>query len=66
MFEFTEKRRKAMLELIKGYGYGYITDDECTEMCDLIEGTPTARRYYDKLAEEKAQQDAWEEGRVFH
>ena len=33
---------------------------------DLIEGTTTARRYYDKLAEEKAQQDAWEEGRVFH
>ena len=64
MFEFTEKRRKAMLELIKGYGYGYITDDECTEMCDLIEGTPTVD--YDKLAEEQAQQDAWEEGRVFH
>ena len=66
MFEFTEKRRKAMLELIKGYGYGYITDDECTEMCDLIEGTPTAVRYYDKLAEEQAQQDAYESGRVFH
>ena len=41
MFEFTEKRRKAILKLIEGYGYGYITDDECTEMCDLIEGTPT-------------------------
>ena len=64
MFEFTEKRRKAILKLIEGYGYGYITDDECTEMCDLIEGTPTVD--YDKLAEEKAQQDAWEEGRVFH
>ena len=64
MFEFTEKRRKTIMELIKGYGYGYITDDECTEMCDLIEGTPTVD--YDKLAEEKAQQDAWEEGRVFH
>ena len=47
MFEFTEKRRKAMLELIKGYGYGYITDDECTEMCDLIEGTPAVN--YDKV-----------------
>tara|TARA_R100001591_G_scaffold82273_1_gene89051 strand:+ start:83 stop:232 length:150 start_codon:yes stop_codon:yes gene_type:complete len=47
MFEFTEKRRKAMLELIKGYGYGYITDDECTEMCDLIEGTLTVD--YDKV-----------------
>ena len=43
MFEFTEKRRKAILELIKGYGYGYITDDECTEMCDLIEGKITIR-----------------------
>tara|TARA_B100000282_G_scaffold223478_1_gene166469 strand:- start:327 stop:521 length:195 start_codon:yes stop_codon:yes gene_type:complete len=64
MFEFTEKRRKAMLELIKGYGYGYITDDECTEMCDLIEGTLTVD--YDKLAEEQAQQDAYESGRVFH
>ena len=64
MFEFTEKIRKAILELLKGYGY--ITDDECTEMCDLIEGTPTAVRYYDKLAEEKAQQDAYESGRVFH
>ena len=63
MFEFTEKRRKAILELIKGYGYGYITDDECTEMCDLIEGTLTID--YDKLAEEKAQQDAYESGRVF-
>ena len=47
MFEFTEKRRKAILELIKGYGYGYITDDECTEMCDLIEGIPTVD--YDKI-----------------
>ena len=53
-----------MLELIKGYGYGYITDDECTEMCDLIEGTLTVD--YDKLAEEQAQQDAYESGRVFH
>ena len=63
MFEFTEKRRKAIMELIKGYGYGYITDDECTEMCDLIEGPPTGD--YNKLAEEQAQQDAYESGRVF-
>ena len=63
MFEFTEKRRNAIMELIKGYGYGYITDDECTEMCDLIEGTPTVD--YNKLAEEQAQQDAYESGRVF-
>ena len=41
MFEFTEKIRKSILELIKGYGYGYITCDECMEMCDLIEGTTT-------------------------
>ena len=64
MFEFTEKRRKEIMRLIKGYGYGYITDDECTEMCDLIEGTLTVD--YDKLAEEQAQQDAYESGRVFH
>ena len=63
MFEFTEKRRKAIMELIKGYGYGYITDDECTEMCDLLEGTRTVD--YNKLAEEQAQQDAYESGRVF-
>ena len=41
MFEFTEKRRKAILKLIKGYSHGYITEGECREMCDLIEGTPT-------------------------
>lgn len=43
MLEFTEKRRKQILELIKGYGLGYITDDECIEMCNLIEGTPSRK-----------------------
>jgi hypothetical protein len=44
MLEFTEKRRKQILELIKGYGLGYITDDECIEMCNLIEGTPSSKK----------------------
>ena len=43
MFELTEKKIKAILELIEGYGYGYITDDECVGMSDLIEGKITIR-----------------------
>ena len=30
------KKGDQVLELITGYANGFITDDECMEMCDLV------------------------------
>jgi hypothetical protein len=36
-----EEIEKMVLALIEAYAYGYITDDECVEMCDLYCNTFT-------------------------
>ena len=76
MLEITEKKRLQVLELITGYSKGLITDRECNDLSDIILGEITKYKFdrinefddntdYDKLAEEQAQQDAYESGRVF-
>jgi len=35
------KNSKLINDLISGYSHGFITDDECCDMCDLYSNTIT-------------------------
>ena len=38
LYRRTSRRMIQISEYMQGYADGYITDEECLEMCDIIEG----------------------------